>query len=170
MLLSFFVSFVILIVICIPLAIVQNNNGDAIFLMDETEWWMYLGTFGGLATVYGIIVFPAYIGISGYIICQVSGQLVTSLVIDNYGLIGFEVKPASAMRICGVLLVCSSAIGLQLAKQQQEAKQRRIDAEAQSHESSSESVALLATPKRNDGLRFHTLEEHAQEGNSSSKV
>jgi uncharacterized membrane protein YdcZ (DUF606 family) len=116
MVLSFFVAFVILLIISLGIVGKQVQAGESIYLLNQTEWWMYLGPLAGLATVYGMIFFPKFIGVSGYIICQTAGQLVTSLILDNFGFIGFTVKPASAMRIVGVVLVCVAAIALQFAK------------------------------------------------------
>ena len=115
-LLVFIAPLIVALLVSIIIIAMAKSEGDPIFTIDETEGWLYILVFPPLLSTYSSIVVYQYIGISGITICSTAGQLVMSLVMDQVGLLGFEVKEATAMRICGVVLVCVAAISLQFAK------------------------------------------------------
>jgi transporter family-2 protein len=116
---SFSVAFFGLVLVAAVVLPIQLEQDAAVFQIHDTSWWMYLGAFPGLLAVYGMIYFPAFLNVSGVIVCQTAGQLLMSLLIDTMGLFGFAVKAATSLRIVGVCLVCLSAIALQVVKQHQ---------------------------------------------------
>ncbi len=115
-LVTFLAPLIAITIICGILVAAELKHGNSIFDFRQTEPWMYFGPFPGLLGVYVAIIFYAYIGVSGITICVTGGQLTMSLILDTFGLLGFDVKSASPLRISGVVLVCIAAVGLQLAK------------------------------------------------------
>lgn len=81
----------------------------------ETPWWVWGGGLVGAVYVVLVIMAVQKVGASSLIVCVVAGQMIASLIIDHFGLIGFpEVAVngkrlvGSALLIAGVLLVRSS--------------------------------------------------------------
>ena len=104
------------LIIALDLKFSPSEQGHAVFDFANTDWWLYLHPFPGLVMVYATIVFYPYIGISGVTMCLNAGQLVMSLIFDNFGLLTFAVKPATLLRVTGVVFVCVAAIALQLVR------------------------------------------------------
>lgn len=71
----------------------------------QAPWWAWIG--GLFGAVYGITaVFLAQLpGTSALTALVVTGQLVCSAVLDNFGWFGFDVHPASWGRIAGCALM-----------------------------------------------------------------
>jgi bacterial/archaeal transporter family-2 protein len=56
----------------------------------NAPWWMWLGGLLGAATTVGLFL---------------AGQVISSIVIDHFGLLGVTVQPASTACLLGALLV-----------------------------------------------------------------
>lgn len=68
-------------------------------------WWAWVGGVLGAAFVLSQLFVAAQVGSGVYIALTVTAAVVMSLVLDNYGLLGFEVHPAGWGRIAGALFM-----------------------------------------------------------------
>jgi transporter family-2 protein len=77
----------------------------------QAPWWAWIG--GIFGALYGIaaVILAHPLGASTLTALVVTGQLVCSVVLDHFGWFGFEVHPASWMRLAGCVLM---VIGLVL--------------------------------------------------------
>ena len=80
--------------------------------------WMWIGGFFGLAYVTSAVVFAPRLGATAFIIAVVAGQLLAALVLDSFGLLGFQVRPLGMLRLCGVALVLGGLTLVHLASHQ----------------------------------------------------
>ena len=73
----------------------------------EAPWWSYLG--GAFALVYTLATLyaGAKIGSAAFTGLAVTAAIVTSVVLDHFGLMGLDTRPAGIHRIAG----CSLMIG-----------------------------------------------------------
>jgi len=80
------------------------------------DWWKF--TSGGFAVYNNIaaFVFTLFIGFAMFYIYVMVGQLITSLIFDNFGVFGSEVHKADAWRICGLIIVLMSVVAVQMGK------------------------------------------------------
>jgi transporter family-2 protein len=70
-------------------------------------WWAWLGgTMGALYVTTATIAGPR-LGAVLLLALGVAGQMVASLVVDHYGLLGFPQQPVTVAKIVGVLLLCA---------------------------------------------------------------
>ena len=63
---------------------------------------------GGLIVGFYVIsatLLAPKIGIGNFIVCAVSAQIITSVLIDNFGLLGAVIRPVSMMRLIGIVLL-----------------------------------------------------------------
>ena len=82
----------------------------SITIIRQTNWAMWIG---GLIVVMNILTFtivPQKIGIGNMIILFIGGQIVSSVVIDHYGLLNFQQHPINWQRMAGVLLLVSGVV------------------------------------------------------------
>lgn len=71
----------------------------------EAPWWAWIGGLLGLFFIWCSIVIAPRIGVALMLGLVVAGQVAASTVIDHFGLLGADVRPASFGRIAGVVLV-----------------------------------------------------------------
>jgi transporter family-2 protein len=68
-------------------------------------WWHWTGGLLGAVYVAMMIMLAPRLGAATLIAAVVAGQMLTSLVLDHYALVGFAAHPVSLQRIVGAALV-----------------------------------------------------------------
>jgi transporter family-2 protein len=71
----------------------------------RSAWWHWVGGLLGAAYVAMVIVLAPRLGAAALIAAIVAGQMIASLVLDHYALVGFASHPVTAQRLLGTLLV-----------------------------------------------------------------
>lgn len=75
----------------------------------EAPWWLWTGGLCGAYLVWMSIFAAPKIGAAVLIACLVGGQMVSSIVFDHYGWLGYEVREANLGRIGGAVLILVGA-------------------------------------------------------------
>lgn len=78
-------------------------------LPGPSEWYLYLGGILGIMIVLAPIFLVPRIGASATLSAIVVGQLVTALVIDQFGLFGLPRIEVTAARVIGLVLLIAGA-------------------------------------------------------------
>ena len=74
------------------------------FFPAGASWTLYLGgVFGFIIIAAAVLVFPR-LGAAYAVALMVCGQCLAAMVIDHFGLMGMETRPATLQRVLGVLL------------------------------------------------------------------
>jgi transporter family-2 protein len=71
----------------------------------QAPWWAWIGGALGAFFVAASVVTAPKLGAAQLVALVVAGQAVASLVIDQFGWVGFETKHLSAGRLVGMALV-----------------------------------------------------------------
>ena len=79
-------------------------------------WWVWIGFFTGSFFVVAALSLAPIIGVGGFIAALVAGQMIASLVLDHYGLIGLAVRPLTAARVTGAVLIIAGVLLIQLPR------------------------------------------------------
>jgi transporter family-2 protein len=69
--------------------------------------WVWFGGLMGALYVATVTVAGPRLGAVAILALSVTGQLVASVVVDHFGLLGFPQQPVDLVKIIGVLLVCA---------------------------------------------------------------
>lgn len=77
--------------------------------LSEAGWSSYLGGFLGAGFVMINIVSAQRIGAGSLFALLVTGQLITALVYDQFGWLGFKQNSVTPIRIVGVVLLIAGA-------------------------------------------------------------
>jgi bacterial/archaeal transporter family-2 protein len=78
-----------------------------------SPWWIWLGGVVGASYIMLTITFSNRLGAAGWLGVVVTGQILTSVLLDHFGLVGFAAHPVSPWRVVGVgLLLAGAAIVL----------------------------------------------------------
>jgi transporter family-2 protein len=78
-----------------------------------TSWWQWSGGLLGAVYVVATIVLAPRLGAATLIAAVVAGQMIASVLLDQYGLVGFPVHPLSALRLLGAGLVIGGVVLIQ---------------------------------------------------------
>lgn len=71
----------------------------------SAPWWMWTGGLLGAFFVCASIVLTPRLGAATTVGLFLTGQVIASIAIDHFGLLGVPVQPASLTRISGALLI-----------------------------------------------------------------
>lgn len=64
--------------------------------------WLWLGGCIGAAFVFGGLFVAPRVGAAAFAVATIFGTMVASLLIDQFGLFGFAVRPMTLQRLAGV--------------------------------------------------------------------
>ena len=70
-----------------------------------TPWWAWAGGVLGATFILSQLFVAGEVGSGVFIALTVTATVTMSLVLDHYGLLGFDVRPASWGRIAGALFM-----------------------------------------------------------------
>ena len=73
--------------------------------LERAPWWHWTGGLLGAVYVAMMIVLAPRLGAATLIAAVVAGQMLASLVLDHYALVGFPAHPISLQRMLGAALV-----------------------------------------------------------------
>lgn len=76
----------------------------------DTKWWHWTGGLLGGYLVFAATFLAPLVGAGMLIGLILMGQLSTAVILDHFGLIGFEKKPVNARKVLGVLLLAAGVV------------------------------------------------------------
>ena len=90
--------------------VMAGSQPRALAGLRTVPWYAWLGgLYGAFFVVVAALAAPR-IGVGALLTAAVAGQLGAALVLDHYGLLGIEPRPASLARVAGLLLVFAGAL------------------------------------------------------------
>lgn len=81
--------------------------------LSSAPWWVWSGGALGAFFVASTIFLVTKIGATTMLALLLAGQMITSLLLDHYGVFGFPLHAVSLPRIFGVLMVAGGVILIQ---------------------------------------------------------
>lgn len=100
-----FVSFVVGTIVLLVAAALVFKPLPSTNRLGAAPWWVWVGGALGAFYVAASIVSAPKLGAAQLIALVVAGQAVASLVVDQFGWVGFEAKHISLGRAIGMVLV-----------------------------------------------------------------
>lgn len=73
-------------------------------------WWTWTGGVLGAGYIVITITFAPRLGAAGWLGMVVAGQILASILLDHFGLIGFAPRPIGPARALGVILLLAGAL------------------------------------------------------------
>lgn len=74
-------------------------------VLSRAPWWIWFGGLLGAVYVSMTVVLAPRLGAATMISAIMAGQLMGSLIMDHYGIVGYSVRAISAGRVLGALLL-----------------------------------------------------------------
>jgi transporter family-2 protein len=92
----------------------QQERLPNLTLLSASPWWMWTGGLMGVFYLWATVVSAPKLGVAVTLGLVIAGQVVTSLIIDHFGLLNVPHNSASLQRIAGVLLIVTGVVVLGL--------------------------------------------------------
>lgn len=100
---------------CLTVALVLTKSLPHATDLANAKPVEYLGGFiVGFYVISATLLAPR-IGLANFIVCAVSAQIIISVVIDHFGLLGAMVRPVSMTRLIGIGLLIAGIIVTQIS-------------------------------------------------------
>ncbi|MBN2141427.1 MAG: DMT family transporter [Desulfovibrionaceae bacterium] len=103
---NFGIGFLALLALCLVLGLPLANVGA----MGHGPWWLGSGGLLGAFFVAATIFLAERLGAASMMAWLIAGQLAASLVLDHFGLVGYALREASALRVLGALMLVAGAV------------------------------------------------------------
>lgn len=80
--------------------------------MATAPWWSFLGGLVGMVYVLTVSVVARKLGATPLLFLVLAGQVISSLVFDHFGLIGFPKSPLTFSKLFGIGLVILGVLAI----------------------------------------------------------
>jgi len=105
------ISSLIGIVLLVAVMVVTRAPAPSLTRATAAPWTAWLGGVLGAGYAVAVVVLARHLGAATLTAAVVTGQLICSVVLDHFGLLGFELHAVNAGRMVGcVLLVAGFAL------------------------------------------------------------
>ncbi|WP_421548003.1 DMT family transporter [Pseudomonas sp. QD4] len=98
---SLLVSLLALMVVLLVIKVPKPN----LSALSGAPWWIWMGGIAGVLYITIALLMAPRLGALNFIMAVIIGQLVISLIIDYFGLVGLPRKDISLQKLVGVLVV-----------------------------------------------------------------
>lgn len=96
------ISFAVGTLALVLYALVQQTPLPAVSSLSESPWWVWSGGVIGAFFVVSTVLLAPKLGAAPMIGLIVGGQMLTSLFLDHFGLVGYPASPVTIWKILGM--------------------------------------------------------------------
>lgn len=104
------VSLAVSIMVVVPALWVLRAPAPAMAQAAAGPWWLWIGGVLGAIYVASAAAVTPRLGAGGFLVCVVAGQIVVSVLVDHFGLMGLGARPVNATRLTGVALILGGVL------------------------------------------------------------
>jgi bacterial/archaeal transporter family-2 protein len=76
----------------------------------SAPWWVWVGGLFGSVFVTAAAAFAPRLGAATFISITIAGQVLVSILLDHFGVVGFAARPVTAPRLLGALLLVAGVL------------------------------------------------------------
>lgn len=98
----------------LPVMLLARVEMPALPNLAQAPRWIWIGGIVGVVYITGALVLAPKLGAAGFITAAIAGQMLASVIIDHWGLVGLPQKPVSLPRLAGLGLIILGLIVMQL--------------------------------------------------------
>lgn len=109
------VSLLVSVLMVLPALWVMRAPMPQVAALTQAPWWAWIGGVAGVAYITAALILTPRLGAAGFIVCVIAGQVLSSLIIDQWGLMGLPARPVNTLRVVGVALIVIGMLVVQFA-------------------------------------------------------
>ena len=98
---SFLTGTIVTIIFALIIRIPLPKHGA----FSQAPWWIWIGGAFGAFYVAASILLVSRVGAVSMLAFIIAGQMIASVIIDHYGLVGYPVSPITIYKIIGITLI-----------------------------------------------------------------
>lgn len=102
-------SFLVGTLLLFAIVAIARQTPQSLASLSAAPWWAWAGGLLGAFFVVSSVVLTPRLGVAATFGFIIAGQMITSIVLDQFGLLQLPVQPATALRLVGAALVVSGA-------------------------------------------------------------
>lgn len=107
------VSLLVSLMMLVPALLLMRAPMPQLQNLAQAPWWAWLGGVAGVTYITAALVLTPRLGAAGFIVCVIAGQVLSSLLIDQFGLMGLPEKPVNLPRLLGVAMIVGGMLVVQ---------------------------------------------------------
>lgn len=107
------VSLLVSLMMLVPALLLMRAPMPQLQNLAQAPWWAWLGGVAGVIYITAALVLTPRLGAAGFIVCVIAGQVLSSLLIDQFGLMGLPEKPVNLPRLLGVAMIVGGMLVVQ---------------------------------------------------------
>lgn len=110
-----FTSLVVSVLVLLPVIIVLRLPLPSLAPLGKLPLWMWTGGAFGVCFVALAVVLLPKLGASGFLALALAGQMITSIVLDHFGLFGLVEKHLTLPRLFGAVFLMAGVALIQFS-------------------------------------------------------
>ncbi|TPP05031.1 DMT family transporter [Rhizobium glycinendophyticum] len=91
-------------------AFLHGGLANAVAALPSQAPWKLIGGVLGAGAIFSTVILAPRIGLANLLILVIAGQLVTSLLIDKFGLLNSPLLPVTQVKLWGAVFVIGGAL------------------------------------------------------------
>lgn len=104
------ISFCIGTLVLTAVALSRGGLGNSIAALPGQPPWVFAGGVLGAGFLFTTAFLAPRIGLTSMLVLIIAGQLLMSITVDHFGLLGSALRPMSPMRLTGVVVVLGGVL------------------------------------------------------------
>lgn len=98
----------------VPVMLLAKVQAPTLANLSQAPRWIWIGGVVGVVYITGALMLAPKLGAAGFIMAVIAGQMLASMIIDQWGLVGLPQKPVSWSRLAGLGLIVLGLVVMQL--------------------------------------------------------
>ncbi|MCD1634942.1 DMT family transporter [Martelella mediterranea] len=98
----------------VPVMLLAKVQAPTLANLAQAPRWIWIGGVVGVVYITGALMLAPKLGAAGFIMAVIAGQMLASMIIDQWGLVGLPQKPVSWSRLAGLGLIVLGLVVMQL--------------------------------------------------------
>ncbi len=107
------VSLMISAICVVPVMMALRVSVPTITNLTVQPKWIWIGGVAGVIYITAALLFAPKLGAASFMTAVIAGQILASMAIDYFGVVGFTARPISGLRLVGALLVVAGVLIMQ---------------------------------------------------------
>lgn len=104
------VSLLISIAVLIPVMVAFRLPLPSPAAAFKGPWWIWIGGLGGVLFLTAALLLAPKLGAASFMVSVIVGQLLVSVLIDHFALMGFAERPLNHARVAGLVLIVAGLV------------------------------------------------------------